>query len=489
MPIETYQQALDFWHSRVNYEQGGMPSDPRELKLDRMRSLLHRLGNPERRLHIVHVAGSKGKGSVAAMLASILQSAGLRTGLFTSPHLIRVEERVQINGQPISPDALTAHMRTIAETVPAIEAEHGTQPTFFEIVTALGFLHFAQEHTDVAVVEVGLGGRFDATNVCDPLVSVITSISFDHTQQLGNTLAAIAGEKAGIIKPGRPVVSGVTEAEPAQIISAKARGAHAPLRVLGREFDLDYQPARLEGTYPVGPQVRVRTLERTWPWMELGLLGAHQARNAAVAVAVVEELRRIGFAIPEGAVAQGLRYVRWPARVEIVQTRPWVIVDCAHNVASCQALAATLAEPFSALGWHLVFAASRDKDLSGMMQVLAPHFRSALFTRYRSSQRGADPALLLDLWRQAGGLAGQVIEDPATAYRLAHSQLRADELLCVTGSVFLAGEILAQIKGEPGSGGTTAGNPLAGAALPAPEPADRPAEAFPARNSPSLRPH
>lgn len=488
MPIETYQQALDFWHSRVNYEQRGMPTDPRELKLDRMRSLLHRLGNPECGLRIVHVAGSKGKGSVAAMLASILQSAGLRTGLFTSPHLIRVEERVQINGQAISPEALTLLMRTIAETVPAVEAEHGSQPTFFEIVTALGFLHFAQQHTDAAVIEVGLGGRFDATNVCDPLVSVITSISFDHTQQLGNTLAAIAGEKAGIIKPGRPVVSGVTEAEPAQVISAKARESHAPLRVLGREFDVDYQPARLEGSGPVWPRVRVRTLQRTWPWMELGLLGAHQARNAAVAVATVEQLRELGFAISDEAVVTGLRSVRWQGRVEIIETRPWVVVDCAHNVASCQALAATLAEPFSQLRWNLVFAASRDKDLGGMMQVLAPHFRTAVFTRYRSSQRGADPALLLELWRQAGGSGGQVIEDPATAYRTAYSRLSADELLCVTGSVFLAGEILAQVRGEPGSDGTTAGSPLAGAALPTPEQADHPAEASPARNSPSPRP-
>lgn len=453
MPIETYQQALDFWHSRVNYEQRGMPADLRELKLDRMRTLLHLLGHPEQQLPIVHIAGSKGKGSVAAMLAAILQAAGLRTGLFTSPHLIRVEERVQIDGQPIAPDELTALMRKIEQVMPEVEAAHGSQPTFFEIVTALGFSHFTQQGVDAAVVEVGLGGRFDSTNVCDPLVSVITSISFDHTQQLGNTLAAIAAEKAGIIKPGRPVISGVMEPEPARVIAAKAQECNAPLRVLGRDFEADYQSARFGTGADSWPRVRIRTSGRTWPWMELALLGQHQAANAAVAVAAVEQLRQVGLRIPEEAVVQGLRSVRWPARVEVVHQRPWVIVDCAHNVASCEALVRTLAESFPSQNRVVLLAASRDKDLAGMLRTLAPHFRSAYFTRYRSSQRGADPVFLQQLWHEAGGQYGQVIEPPEAAFEEARRQVAGDELLCVTGSVFLAGEILAVLRSEPGSGG------------------------------------
>ncbi|MCS6977333.1 MAG: bifunctional folylpolyglutamate synthase/dihydrofolate synthase [Gemmatales bacterium] len=470
MSIETYQQALDFWHKRVNYEQRGMPSDLRELKLDRMRSLLRRLGNPERGLPIVHIAGSKGKGSVAAMLSAVLQAAGMRTGLFTSPHLIRVEERVQIDGQPIDPDDLTRLMRIIADVVPDIEDEQGSQPTFFEIVTALGFLYFAQKKADLAVIEVGLGGRFDSTNVCDPLVSVITSISFDHTQQLGNTLVAIAGEKAGIIKPGRPVVSGETKPEPAEVIATHAAMQGSPLRVLKRDFDVEYRPGSVSGSDPQLPGMRFQSAHRHWPWMELGLLGRHQAANAAVVVAVVEELVRHGYAISDDAVAHGLRNVRWPARVEVVSQRPWVIVDCAHNVASCEALVSTLAESLPPLPWTLLFAASRDKDLPGMMRVLAPHFQTAIFTRYRSSQRGADPELLLSLWRDAGGRNGQIVESPTEAYHRIRGDLRNDELLCVTGSVFLAGEILAEIRAEPGGGDTVPENPRGPAAPPTPEP-------------------
>src|SRR5579884_2241460 len=267
----TYQQALAYWFGRVNYEQRS--PEPADLKLDRMRALAAALGNPQERLRIIHVAGSKGKGSTAAMLTSILRSAGYRTGLFTSPHLVHVEERIQVDGASITPVELTALLEDVRT------ASSGLEPTFFEIATAAGFLHFVRRRVEVAVIEVGLGGRFDSTNICRPLLSVITSISFDHTQQLGNTLPQIAMEKAGIIKPGRPVVSGVTVPAARETIAAIARQRNAPLWELGADFDYSYEPILVAvATEPElldteKPLVHVRTDLKQWPPMRLGLLG------------------------------------------------------------------------------------------------------------------------------------------------------------------------------------------------------------------------
>src|SRR6516162_8268950 len=240
----TYQQALAFWFGRVNYEQRS--PKPSDLKLDRMHALLDRLGNPQQNLRIVHIAGSKGKGSTSAMLEAVVRQAGYRTGLFTSPHLDRVEERIQVDGQTITSEELASAMAQVARAVTDVETRTPAllPVTFFEVATALGFLHFVRRRVELAVIEVGLGGRFDSTNVCRPLVSIITSISFDHTQQLGNTLAQIAAEKAGIIKPDAPIVSGVIEHEPRQVIAETARRQGSRLIQAGLDFTFDYHPPR-----------------------------------------------------------------------------------------------------------------------------------------------------------------------------------------------------------------------------------------------------
>src|SRR5438552_751195 len=266
-PSLNYEEALAFWFGRINYEQ--RTPVPTDLKLDRMRTLLGLLGDPQENLRIVHVAGSKGKGSTSAMLESILRHAGHRTGLFTSPHLCRVEERIQVNGTPIRPEDLAGLMEEIRAAIvkmedagewvarpeqnakgvagqgtPFEDSGRATQPvTFFEVATALGFLHFARRKVDVAVIEVGLGGRFDSTNVCRPLVSIITSISFDHTQVLGHTLAAIAMEKAGIVKAGRPCLSGVRVPEPRAVIERICKERGAPLRQVDVDYRYDHAPA------------------------------------------------------------------------------------------------------------------------------------------------------------------------------------------------------------------------------------------------------
>ena len=436
----SYEEALAFWYGRINYEHRS--PKPEDLKLDRMEALLALLGHPDRALRIVHVAGSKGKGSNSALLAAVLRRAGYRTGLFTSPHLSRVEERMQVDGAPVSPAELAALVNDLRPAVLRLQGRTDLGGvTFFEMATALGFLHFVRRRVEVAVVEVGLGGRFDSTNVCRPMVSVITSISHDHTQQLGNTLDLIAMEKAGIVKPGRPTLSGARAPEARRVIERICRERNSPLREIDRDFDYRYEPGRVTASDTQLPRVQVRTQRRAWPWMTLGLLGEHQAANAALAVATVEELCRLGLHVSDAAVAEGLAKVYWPARLEVVSRRPLVLLDCAHNVASARALADTLGTFSDVARRHLVFAVSSDKDVSGMLKILGGQFDHAYLTRYSQATRSVPVEKLAEMWRAATDTPYSTYEIPAEAWRAARAAAGPDDLICVTGSVFLAGEL------------------------------------------------
>ncbi|REK09925.1 MAG: bifunctional folylpolyglutamate synthase/dihydrofolate synthase [Planctomycetota bacterium] len=455
--------AAQFLASRINYERAAtVPYGKRDFRLDRMRQLLARLGNPHDGLRIAHIAGTKGKGSAAAMLAAVLTAAGYRTGLYSSPHLDRVEERLAIDGVPCPADELAELVAQVRPVVTAMDAEspgpegESTRPTYFEIVTALALLRFAQQGTQAAVLEVGMGGRLDSTNVCRPLVSVITSISLDHTQQLGSTLAAIAAEKAGIIKPGVPVVSGVQAPEPRDVIAKIAAERGCLLVEFGRDFDSTYHPPqRLDrAAQPalVDFHDRSGNFGLACQGLELSLLGSHQAANAAVALATIAQLRRSGFDIAESAIRQGLASVRWPARVEVLSRRPTMVLDAAHNVASAQALVQVLGESFAARRRVLVFATTRDKDLRGMLEVLLPHFDDVVFTRYWSNPRSVPPEALDAAAAELGSTRRQMCPDPATAWQAASRLVGPDDLLCIAGSFFIAAEMRAAIAQ------TTSGN-------------------------------
>ncbi|MGI8982594.1 MAG: bifunctional folylpolyglutamate synthase/dihydrofolate synthase [Pirellulaceae bacterium] len=461
--VSDRKSALDFLYSRINYERlAHVPYNLEAFKLDRMRLLLARVGDPHLALRAVHIAGTKGKGSTAAMIAAVLQAAGYRTALYTSPHLERLEERFVIDGSRL-PEvefvSLAEELRPVVERMDeeALGDGIGGGLTFFEITTALGFLFFARHHVDVAVLEVGLGGRLDSTNVCRPEVSVITSISYDHTKQLGGTLTEIAREKAGIIKPGVPVVSGVIDDEPRQVIQQTAREQSAPLAERGRDFDFanvshsgeghvqrfDYWESNLH-TPCAG--MSAHGVSGLLIGLEIGLLGVHQCANAAVAIAALRQLSRQNWSIPDAAIRQGLSAARCSARVEILGRNPTVILDVAHNVASAQALAQVLGQQFPGKRATLIFASSRDKDVAGILRVLLPACETLILTRYVTNPRAMETAELESIAREVaaqlpGPAAPRIVVEPTPSAAWQRACQEESGLICITGSFFLAADM------------------------------------------------
>jgi dihydrofolate synthase/folylpolyglutamate synthase len=457
MPLPStwdYERALAFLVGRIDYERWtAVPYDDAGFKLDRMRTLIERLGRPDRALQIVHVAGTKGKGSTAAMISAALTAAGYRTGTFTSPHLERIEERIALDGVSISAARfaeLVGEIAVVAEQMDR-EAGDGQGPTYFELTAAIALVYFQQAGAAWTVLEVGLGGRLDCTNVCEPRVSVITSISFDHMKQLGHTLALIAAEKAGIIKPGVPVVSGVTAEEPRDVIRAVARANNSQLSELGRDFSYEFlpppasepfQPGAIDFAANSAPKVR---FER----VQLALTGRHQAGNAAVALATLLELRAQGLKLDDAALRSGLANAKSAARIEVVGRRPWVVLDVAHNEASAAALAECLAAaPVRGTRW-LILAVSKDKDVPAILRGLAPAFDRLIATKFTSNPRGLEPEQLAQLARECGFTTVECADDLETAWNRVRERAGPDDLICGTGSFFLAGELRPVIAGAP----------------------------------------
>lgn len=469
-PQSQIAESLRFLWERIDYERmRTMPQAEEAFKLDRMRELLDRLGHPEQGLPIIHVAGTKGKGSTAAMLAAILRAAGYRAGMFTSPHLDRVEERMAVDGQPCSSEELADLIGAIRPAVETMDQEKGVRnhlptqmvpdtffgPTYFEITTAMALVLFRRRQCNAVILEVGLGGRLDSTNVCQPCVSVLTSISFDHVQQLGNTLALIAREKGGIIKPGVPVVSGVTDPEPRAVIRQICRELGCRLVELGEDFSFEYRPphglehAPAMGTMDFFTKRRWRKPAESCQNLSLSLLGRHQATNAAVALATVALLQEAGWQVPEESIRRGLTEVAWPARVQVVARRPTVVIDAAHNVASIAALIQTLDESFSARSRLLLFATTQDKDVHGMLRRLLGRFDQVIFTQYTNNPRAVPAEQLASLATQLTGQSCAAYADPAEAWDSVHRWATDNDLVCITGSFFLAADMRRLIAARP----------------------------------------
>lgn len=456
---DRYHQAVEFLLSRINYERSpSVPYGQRYMKLDRMRQLLNRLGNPDQGMPIVHVAGTKGKGSTSAIVSNILQSSGYLTGLFSSPHLEHLEERFQINGRPCPADqfvVLIERLRPIVEAMDqeANESNDGSlSPTYFELTTALALMHFAEQEVDIAVLEVGMGGRLDSTNVCQPIATVITSISLDHTKQLGNTVAEIAAEKAGIIKPGVPVFCGPLQEEAREVIAGISKQHGSRMYEAGNNFAYEYQaPSDLDtqeakGKLSVNGQLSGDRFE--FKGLEMQLLGEHQAANAAISVAVCQELVHQGMSISNQAVHIGLAQTTIPARVEVIRRKPTIVLDVAHNVASAQVLVDVLQTSFSPQQRILVLAVSRDKDVESIVEVLLPCFDKVVLTAYQENPRAVPVERLEEIVNQQLERSerlsrAQVFREelPCKAWQKAKELSDENALICVTGSFFIAAEL------------------------------------------------
>jgi len=454
-----YSNRLEFLYGRLDYERLGMPVKAAALgpRLGPIRRLLRRLGDPQEAYRIVHIAGTKGKGSTAAMVAAALSAADIPTGLFTSPHLHRLEERFVVDGRPATPEQLVKLVDAIRPEVEAIDRQadrFGERAlTFFDITTAMGLLHFAWSSVEAVALEVGMGGRLDSTNAVRPAVSVITTISFDHMRQLGNTLGRIAGEKAGILKRDRPAVVGVRGDEATQAIRAAAFHRRTRIRWIDHDYTYRYDPPGPERRPDPG-SVTVETWRRSWGTVRNPAYGEHQARNAATALASLDLLAEVAPELEVGAdaVRRGFEHVICPARIEVVDRAPWIVIDGAHNTTSAEALAKTLSNCFPDVPRTLIFGASREKDLVGQLRALVPLCKTVIATRYLENPRAETPEAIADAVRQATGRDARIASGPAEALETARSLSPAEGLICVTGSFFLAAEARALILEAQGRG-------------------------------------
>jgi len=405
------------------------------LGFERIQTLSRFLGYPERKYPAVHIAGTNGKGSTAAMLAAIAKASGLRTGLYTSPHLVHVTERIQVDNQPIPAREFEHLLQSCRQIVDSQRA------TYFEVMTAIAFTVFAEHNVDLAIVETGLGGRLDATNIVRPEVAVITSVGLEHQQHLGATLAEIAREKAGIIKTGRPCVSAVRQPLARRVLAQRCRNQRA-------RFIDSHAVARISSVRH-SPAVSCFAMQSDefaidWPEIRINLMGRHQIDNAVLAILAAHLLRRRGFPFDPSSIFEGLRNVCWPARLQLIEeseSHPRMVLDVAHNVESVERHVNTIKELFSFRRLRVVLALMNDKSLDsifGAWQGLQPEF---YFTR-TSSSRSFPPIELLRAARRMG-FSGSAFESPLQAFGHAGENCEAGDLLCVVGSHFLIGDLMA----------------------------------------------
>jgi len=436
-----YQQAVEYLYQFANFEQKRIDKySPENIDPTRPSRLLALLDNPHQQYPAVHIAGTKGKGSVAAMCAFALRAAGLKVGLYTSPHLTEFRERFRIltpadaDGR-ISEDELAD---LVTELAPAVEQIPGL--TWFELVTAVAFLHFARQQVDIAVIEVGLGGRLDATNVIQPLVSVITSLSLDHTELLGHTLPEIAYEKGGIIKPGVPVVTAPQAADALDRLRQIAAERQAPLTVVGQ----DWRWRLLDGR-PQRPRLLVESSHLAAPLqVELGLVGAHQQENGVTAVAALTLIQPYLPALTTAAIQQGLSEVQWPGRLQTLHQapdQPTLLVDCAHNADSAHRLAAALGQDYHYDRLWLLLGATADKDVAAILAELLPLAPGRTAVTQSSHPRAATPERLAELAEELGYPVTAYAHLPA-ALAAVWPQAAPADLICVTGSIFIVGDLL-----------------------------------------------
>jgi dihydrofolate synthase / folylpolyglutamate synthase len=436
-PFSSYQSAIKYLFEKTDYEKEKRVSyNKTTFDLNRMEKLLSLVANPHRKIRTVHIAGTKGKGSTATMLARMLEANGYKVGLYTSPHLIHLHERISINSKMITEHEMFNLMNRIYGPVEKLSKTN--PPTFFEIMTTLAFMYFADARTDISVIETGLGGRLDSTNLIQPEVVGITSLSMDHMHQLGNTIESIATEKAGIFKEGVPIVTVRQHPRAMAVLKDRADSMKAPLCVTGQDISFSY---RFENSREYGPHNKIclSTPTSKFEHLRVPLHGIHQAVNCGLALAILDKLKDCGFQIDNNKAVEGLNNVVMPGRMEMICDDPRIMIDAAHNAASIEALVQAIGQSIPYDSMVIIFGCNGDKDVDGMLRQIQYGADKVIFTR-SSSPRAMPPEELAEKFVEISDKMFQTASNLGEALRLAKSAVGKEDLICITGSFYLIGE-------------------------------------------------
>ncbi len=433
----TYREALAYLDSLVNYEKKGDFDYKNSFKLERMRSFADRLGNPQRKIRAFHIGGTKGKGSTASFINAVLMEAGYNVGLYTSPHLFSFRERIRVNGEPIGEDEVVSVMSELAPHMEEMEKCEYGRPTYFEVCTMMSFLYFLRRGIDFMVLEVGMGGRLDSTNIIDTSVAVITPISYDHTRYLGSSLCDIAFEKSGIIKSRSIVVSASQQPEAMEVIRRAVFEKGARLYEISKDIFFEIFHSDTESQ-----RFRLITPSGEYPELTIRLLGAFQVENAATAVGAIEAIRLDGIFIDADIIKRGLARAKWPGRLHLLRYRPYVVVDGAHNQHSLSILFSAVKNIFGYKRLFLVFGIMFDKDITGACNAIDRGISRIIATKSKS-ERATPPELVREILLKSNRRAHvTVAHSVAEAVAAAMAEARSDDLILITGSLYVATEAM-----------------------------------------------
>ena len=445
-PFGSYKEALNYLFAKTDYEkQQHLRYNVTTFSLGRMENLLSLLGDPHNKIRTVHIAGTKGKGSTATMLAKMLEANNYKVGLYTSPHVVHLHERIVVNSKMISEAEMLGLLNRIYEPVEKLSKTD--PPTFFEVMTALAFMYFLDKAVDIAVIETGMGGRLDSTNVIHPEVVGITSLSIDHQQQLGKTIDSIAREKAGIFKPGVPAITVQQDPAAMRVLKSQALAVKAPLSVTGTDIDFSY---RFETSREHGPHTRIclTTPTSKFEHLRVPLYGNHQAINCGLALAMLDKLKESGYKIDNDKATAGLDKVWLAGRMEMICDDPRIMIDGAHNAASIRALIHAIGQNIPYDSMVVIFGCNSDKDIEGMLRELQYGADKVIFTR-SNSVKAASPQDLADMYTEICGKMYQTALALDDALRIAASAVSRGDLICITGSFYLIGQ--AKLRFQPGA--------------------------------------
>jgi len=435
--FRRYDEAIEYLFGKTDYEkERRLRYNVTTFNLKRMQKLLSLLGNPHDKVQSVHIAGTKGKGSTATMLGKMLEANGYNVGLYTSPHVVNLRERIAVNSEMISESEMLGVLNRAY--APIEKMSKNDCPTFFEIMTALAFMHFVDKKVDIGIIETGMGGRLDSTNVINPKVIGITSLSIDHQRQLGNTIDSIAKEKAGVFKRGVPIVTVMQDPAAMSVLKSEAMAVNAPLSITGCDIDFSY---RFETSREHGPHTRVCLSTQTskFEHLRVPLYGKHQAINCGLALAILDKLKTSGYNIDNAKATYGLERVYLAGRMEMIADDPRIMIDGAHNAASIRALIHAIGQNIPYDSMVVIFGCNIDKDVRGMLQELQYGADKVIFTR-SSSPKAMLPEDLSEIYAEVCGKMCQTAVSLGEGLQLASSAIRRGDLICITGSFYLIGQ-------------------------------------------------